>query len=86
MIVTVPGGFGALTNAWALMTRKKLLNSLTITLCSNCHSTAPPNGYKGSQDVILEIMDRYIFSYKMHFLIKFHIIALDEVDVEMLVL
>ena len=70
----------------AKMNRRKLQNPLTITLRGNCHSAAPPNGYKGSEGVILKIMGTAIFCYTIHVLIKFHIVALDEVDVDMLVL
>ena len=43
-------------------------------------------GYKGSQGALVKINGKAIFSYKMHFLIDCHTVALDAAEVKHFVL
>ena len=73
------GGFGV---SWALMTRRKLQNPLKISPDGNCHSSAPKKATEVPKVPFLNILLTAIFSYKMHFLIKCLVEALDEVEVQ----
>ena len=42
--------------------------------------------YKGSQGAIVETNDKAIFSYKVHFLINLHTVALYAIEVKKIVL
>ena len=58
---------------------KKVANPSKITLHCNCHRTAPRRATKVSN---FKGKGHSIFSYKMHFLQKCLVVALDEVEVE----
>ena len=76
-------GFGALTNTKALMNRRKMLNPPKITRHGNSHSATPKKDYKRSQGVVLKIMGRAIFYYKIYFIKKCLVLALYEVEVQL---
>ena len=65
---------------------------MTVTVQGYCQrilelsSSHDCPGYIGSQDAILNIFSTTIFSFKVHFLIKCLIVALDEVEVNISVL
>ena len=64
------------------MNRRKLQNPPKINLHGKCHSTAPRRATHIPKCVILKVMGKSIFSYKTHFLLKYLVVALDEVEVE----
>ena len=74
-------GFGALTNTKALMNRRKMQNPPKITRHGNSCSATPKKGYKCSQGVVLKIMGRAIFYYKIYFIEKCLVLALYDVKI-----
>ena len=75
------GGFWALTNTWARMTRKKLQNPPKIPLHGNCISSLPIKATNVPKVPSLRYLGQQSFNIK-YVLKKNLVIVLDEVKVQ----